>query len=291
MTSPDPLVTIADGLYALPPERFTAARDAAAKGSGDPAVAARVRRLKRPAVAAWAVNLLVRREAEQVEQALTVGASLREAAQAMDAAQLRELTRQRRQLTAALATTARGLAHESGVRLTASSTEQVEGVLTAGMLDATAADVIRTGLLVKAFTATGVEEVEPAAVLAVPEALGGRATPAAAPPAPSLRVVPESEQLRRERAEEALRAAAATVEEAEEERRVAEETLARWTARRLQVHDELDEARRRIADLEAEADRVDVEVEDAEIVHGDAAAALDEARAEHDRARAHLDRL
>jgi hypothetical protein len=291
VTSPEALVAVADQLYALPPEEFTAARDAAAKAADDKALAGRIRKLRRPAVAAWAVNLLVRREGPQVEQALALGASLREAADAMDSDQLRALTRQRRQLTSALATTARGLAHDAGVRLTDATTEQVEAVLTAGMLDATAADVVRTGQLLKAFTATGLDGVDPSELLAVPEAVGWRAAPSEAPPAPALRVVPESAQLKRERAEQAVAEAQDALTEAEEECRAADEALARWTARRLQVQDELDEARRRIAQLESDAEHVDVEVEDAEVVRADAAEALEAARAAHADALRRLSRL
>lgn len=301
MTSPDPaldaLWEVADRLYGLPADHFTAARDAAAKDAaagGDKALAARVRALRRPAVAAWAVNLLVRHDAAQVDAALDVGAGLREAAGALDAEQLRALTRQRRQLTAAMATTARGLARDGGVRLTGASTEQVEGVLTAAMLDARAADVVRTGQLLKAFTVTGLEETDPAALIAVPEAIGRRATPVEATPVEhgrGLRVVPESEELRRERAEEGLHEAAEELAAAEDDHRRAEEELARWTARRLQVHDELDEARRRVAQLESDADRVEVEVEDAEVVRADAADALAEAREAHRRAVRQRDRL
>ena len=115
----DPLLSIADELYALPPSDFTAARDALAKEhKADKELAARIKKLKKPGVAAWVVNLLVRREAEQVTQVLEVGAALREAQQGMDAAQLRELTKQRRALTHAVAGRACGVAADERQRLT-----------------------------------------------------------------------------------------------------------------------------------------------------------------------------
>ena len=70
--------------------------------------------LRKPSLAAWVVNLLVRREAEQVEQVLSMGAALREAQAAMSGDQLRELTRQRRQLTAVVTQQARSLAARPG---------------------------------------------------------------------------------------------------------------------------------------------------------------------------------
>ena len=54
-----------DALYALPLERFTPERDALAKdlaADGDRAGAARVKALRKPVVAAWAVNALARED-------------------------------------------------------------------------------------------------------------------------------------------------------------------------------------------------------------------------------------
>ena len=95
------LLALADRLYAGPVAGFTAARDAAAKAAGKED-GARVKALRKPTVAAWAVNLLVRREGEQIDQVLELGAGLRAAAESLDGDELRTLTRQRRQLTAAL---------------------------------------------------------------------------------------------------------------------------------------------------------------------------------------------
>ena len=112
---------------------------------GDKALAAQIKKLKKPSVAAWAVNLLVRRESEQIDSVLALAESLRAAAEALDGDELRALTRQRRQLTTALATSARSHAREAGVRLTGPVVDQVEGMLTAAMLDPVAAQVVRTG--------------------------------------------------------------------------------------------------------------------------------------------------
>ena len=69
MTDAD-LRAIAEELYGLRPEGFTEARTAAEKrvrSVGDRELAARVKALRRPAVSAWAVNLLVRERAALVE--------------------------------------------------------------------------------------------------------------------------------------------------------------------------------------------------------------------------------
>src|SRR5690242_20903024 len=114
MTPADGLVAIADRLYAEPVDTFTEARNTAAAQVEDRALSRQVKALKKPSTAAWAVNLLVRRDAAQIDQVLALGASLREAAASMQGEELRALTRQRRQLTAALATSARTLAREAG---------------------------------------------------------------------------------------------------------------------------------------------------------------------------------
>ena len=102
------LLEIADELYGLSLPEFTPARDARAKELKGTPLAAQVKALRKPSTAAWVVNLLVRRETEQVEQVLAVGAALREAQASMSGDELRALTRQRRQLTAAVTTQARG---------------------------------------------------------------------------------------------------------------------------------------------------------------------------------------
>ncbi|MEZ5193813.1 MAG: hypothetical protein R2734_15820 [Nocardioides sp.] len=109
------------------------------------------------------------------------------AAQAtLDAAQLRELTKQRRQLTAAVTGRARALAAEERQRVTVAVAEQVEGTLTTAMVDEGAERAVRSGLLVAALAATGVDAVDVAAAVALPAALGFTASPQeAAPSAPT----------------------------------------------------------------------------------------------------------
>jgi hypothetical protein len=289
----DPLVRIADAVYSGAAGDFVARRDAAARSVDDRALAQRVKALKKPSVAAWALNQLVRREGEQIEQVLTVGESLRQAAESLDGEELRTLTRQRRQLTAALATTARGIARDYDVRLTPPVVEQVEGMLNAAMLDPVAADVVRTGLVVSAFTSTGVSTLDVDSVLAVPSATGSRATPSAGPEVerPALSVVPEDEALRREKAQQAVADARSAADRARQEADKAQRGAARLDARRLQVQEEIDEVRRRLADLEDDAERVDEELERAQDKIAEAAEALQQAEAAHSSAVRRLDRL
>ena len=292
----DELAQIADRLYAGPAEAFTEARNAAAKATGDKALAAQVKKLKKPSVAAWAVNLLVRRESDQIASVLELAESLRAAAEALDGDELRALTRQRRQLTNALATTARSLARDAGVRLTEPVVEQVEGMLNAAMLDPVAAEVIRTGRVVTAFTSTGVSELDVDAVVALPDALDVRATPvdeesaeeAGAPV--SLHVVPD-DGAKLAAAEDALEEAAGQVSEAEGELAEVEKSIESLNARRLQLQGEADELRRRLAGIEDDVDQVDDDLEEAEEARGDAQVVLEEARRGQDAAEKALAKL
>ena len=236
------------------------------------------------------VNLLVRRETEQVDQVLQVGAALREAQEAMSGDELRALTRQRRQLTAAVTTRARGLARDEGQRVTEAVADQVEATLTAAMVDATCGRALRSGLLVAALAATGVDDADVAAAVAVPEALGferdrPRRRPAAA--RPDLHVVPDPDADAKARA-----AAQAALDEAEEAGRAtaraardeAGDAVAELEARSMQVQARIDELTRRIAELEGESEEVDDELGDAEEAATEAEAALAEATATRDAA-------
>jgi hypothetical protein len=282
------LLEIADRLYAEPLGDFTPARDAAAKeaSSGpdaDKELGARVKALKKPSIAAWAVNVLVRREGGQIDQVLSLGESLRAAAESMAGEELRTLTRQRRQLTHALAETARELAREHDVRLTSAVVDQVEGMLTAAMLDPVAARVVRSGLVLTAFTSTGVSEVDVAEVCAVPEAVdaeGGHRASATERAAPSLRLVPEDERVRREAARDRVEEAVRALDEAQDELTEVEATVKDLHARRLQLQGEMDELRRRLAALEDDVDAVDEDLEEAEAVQQDATGAVADAEAE-----------
>lgn len=275
------LLEAADQLYGLTLPEFTPARDALVKElkADDKELAAQVKALRKPSVAAWVVNLLVRREAEQVDQVLTVGAALREAQANLDGDELRALTRQRRQLTAAVTGTARAHAVDQGQKVTQSVADEVESTLTAAMLDPKAAEAVRSGLLVRSMSTTGLDDLDVAAYVAVPEAAGFVPTPLgepAPPEPPELHVVPDPDAAEKKRraAEEALATAEAEVDEATSVLQQADAHVAELEARSLQVQAEIDELRRRLGELESEQDEVDDE--------------LDEARAESESARAEV---
>lgn len=289
------LLEIADELYGLDLGDFTPTRDARAKELKGTDLAAPVKALRKPSTAAWVINLLVRHETEQVDQVLAVGAALREAQAAMSGEELRALTRQRRQLTAAVTTQARAVARERGLKVTAAVADQVEATLTAAMVDEGCAAAVRSGLLVTALAATGVDEVDLAGAVAVPDALGFRATarPAAEPARPDLHVVPDPDAGAKARAaaEDLLEQAEEALAGAQGEYDDAAAAYSDLEARSLQLQSEMDELRGRLAELESQAEEVDDELEEAEEARGEAEDALSEARRERDAARAALDRL
>lgn len=286
------LLEIADGLYALPLGEFTAARDARAKELKGTDLAGPVKALRKPSLPAWVVNLLVRRDAEQVTQVLDLGAALRDAATGMQGEELRALTRQRRQLTAAVTTGARALASGEGVKVTQAVADQVEATLTAAMLDVRCAEAVRSGLLVAALSSTGVDEVDLETAVAVPDALGFAATPTEKAP-PELHVVPDpdaDEKARtaaRERADEAARA----LEAARTEAGAAADAVAALEARALQLQAEADELKRRLASLEDQQEDLDDELSEAEAGRAEADEALAAAERDHAAAVRALDTL
>ena len=302
----DPLLSIAEELYSLAPAEFTPTRNEWAKRTrteGDRELAKRVTELRKPSMPAWVVNMLMRHQGEQMTQVLDLGASLRQAQADLDGEALRELTRQRRQLTTAVTTQGRTLAGELGQRVTEAVADQVQGTLHAAMVDEDAASAVRSGMLVTAIAATGVGKADVVDAVAVPAAIGLTPRPRAMPATKrtELTVVPDPEpapdaerlarEARRAAAQQAVDEAVAAAEEAQLKLRKARKRVTKVQARTLQAAAELEEARRRVGDLEHEMEGLDEEavtaedkVDRAEQRYAAAQEALEKARAELDQA-------
>jgi len=301
---------VVEELYGLTPAEFTEARNQAAtalKGS-DRALSDRVKSLRKPATAAWVVNMLVRHNAEEMSQVLDLGESLRQAQADLDGDALRELARQRRRLIGAVAGKGTALARDLGLRTSESVQRQVEETLHAAMIDTDAAAAVRTGLLVDALSATGVGSLKVATAVADHTALGGpgpravRSTGSTSAPARSteLSVVPEvdPEEKRREARREARKAAQEAVRAAKADRATARKDLAEQEkavsdlqASTLQVNGEIDELRRRIDTLEDRLEKLDDEAETAGQDRDEAAEGVALAESALAEAEAELDRL
>ncbi|MBA3524707.1 MAG: hypothetical protein H0T85_09195, partial [Geodermatophilaceae bacterium] len=183
MTGADPFDAIADELYGLLPEEFTAARTEAekrAKADGDKTLAAQVKQLRKPTVSAWLANLLARERPEQLDPLAELGAAFLEAQTNLEGEQLRELSRQRHRLVAALVSEARKLAARRGVRTTETAVRELEQTLEATLADPTAAVTVQAGRLTTALLHTGFGPGT-AARSGSPTASGGAAAPTKRP--------------------------------------------------------------------------------------------------------------
>jgi hypothetical protein len=144
-----------DELYATPPPEFVSRREiltAAARTDGRVEDARRIHAARRPSLAAWTMNLLLRSEPEESRRFLELGRALREAYQSLDADGIKELSEQRRSIVAAMSRQAAGLAAEAGHRLSEPVRRDVEATLRAVLADQEAADRWATGRLDSALT-------------------------------------------------------------------------------------------------------------------------------------------
>jgi hypothetical protein len=211
--APDPLTAAADELYALTPDEFTAARNAKAKQAADRDLIAQIRQLHKPSPAAWVSNALVRFRSGQIDELLTLGASLREAQDDLDRDALATLSKQRRQLVAAMAREGGALAESLGHRVTTSVLDEVASTLHAAMADPDAATALRTGRLVRSLSTIGFERVDLSGAVAVPGAPARSVRPVSPSPDRNAEQEAVERELRRaEREAEAARERAATAE-------------------------------------------------------------------------------
>ncbi|MCM6773022.1 hypothetical protein NDR87_04785 [Nocardia sp. CDC159] len=137
-------------LYGLDPGEFVRARDAqvkAARTAGDRELAAAIGKLRRPTVAAWAVNLLARAAGEEVGALLNLGAALRDAQRRLSGDELRTLTSQRQQVVNALSHKAGQLAETHGRPLGEAVLREIGQTLHAALADSDVAEQVRNGTL------------------------------------------------------------------------------------------------------------------------------------------------
>jgi hypothetical protein len=144
---------IADELYGLPPEEFTATRtqyEKKAKAAGDREAAARIHGLAKPNVTAWLANQLAREHRDELAPLLEVGAALRDATNKLDGDQLRTLSRQQHQLVYALVQQARQLARAAGRSVSEEAARALEETLHAALAHEEAARLLLAGQLTEA---------------------------------------------------------------------------------------------------------------------------------------------
>jgi hypothetical protein len=282
-----------DDLYGLAldrfiPERTELARALRADKRRDEAAA--VAALRKPSVAAWAVNQLIRSQGTAVQELYAAGDAVRDAqadllAGSGDGRALRAANERERAAVDTLVAAARGLLDSDGHELSSSVIERVGETLHAAALDEDAREQVRAGCLERELRHVGLGLGESVFAPAPPPA-------AKAPKAPAKRRKPDAAQgeTKQQRAERAR----AAREQAETEKRLEREReAARKAARSAETT-----ARRR-AERSAHALRAaQKRHERAAQALGEADEALAAARAEaqaaaaeHKRAKAALERL
>lgn len=264
-------------LYALAPEEFTAARDAAAKqakADGDAALATQVKALRKPSVAAWLVNLLATQEADLLEQLLQLGPALAQAQAQGQADDLRQLGAQRRELVGAVASRAVELGGRSA---TTALREEVSATLEAALADPPSADAVRSGRLVRALSYAGFGGVDLSGAVGGPERQ------------PTAKVVEPDDGVAAAQAA-ALDAAGRLDDRVREcERREQQRVAAEQ--RSGQAHQAVDRARQGLHEAEAAAAEADQQRTAADRASEKAVDAVRKAQRAEEQARAELDRL
>lgn len=272
------LADVAARLYALPFDDFVTARTAAAKDAaaakGQRILAAEVRSLPKPSVAAWTVNMLAARRPEILRELTGLGGSMRAAQSSLDALELRRLGHERRQLLGSAVKSAREIAEQQGRRISGAIATEVEATLRAATADEGAAAAVQSGRLLRGLSADGVDVVDLSGAVALPDlVLPATAEPVRAPGTsadavrtghaarkggvqPRLRAVRQeprrSTPSALERARALLRDAEDAAEAAARETRNHEEELAESTDLAAELADAVRTLREQLAALEPE---------------------------------------
>ena len=252
-----------DDLYGAPLDRFVPQRAEMTKAlrkEGRREEAAEVAALRKPSVAAWAVNQLIRTQARSVKDLFDAGDALRRAHEQAasgrgDAQALRKATQEERAAVDTLIEAARGLLTSDGHELSPSVIDRVAETLRAAALDPDARAQVGDGRLERELRHVGLGflgDTGPAAPAPAPK--GKAPAPKGKKPAPKgkqdqerkaaeARERERSQARERERAQ-ALKDARATEKDARRELERAQKAAGSAQARRDKAAAALDDAER-----------------------------------------------
>jgi hypothetical protein len=190
----DALEAAVDELYARPPDGFIAARTAIVerlKVDGDAEAAAEVAKLRKPSVAAWAVDRLAREHPDDIGALIVAGQELASAQRKVsaggDADAMRDAADERKRLVDRLVRAAAAALKAADMSAARATLDKVSDTLLAIATDEDAADRVRRGVLDKELPAPagfGDERLD-AALLASVTALPTRGPAADAPSGPT----------------------------------------------------------------------------------------------------------
>lgn len=239
-----------EGLYALPRDDFIPARTEMArrlKAAGRSDEAAGVAKLRKPTVAAWAVNQLARSEARMLDELVKAGERLKKAQRS--GKDLRTATAERRRLIDQLVRSATAILKDAGHGDSPSTLQGVAHSLEAMATDADALDQIRRGVLEKELPApAGFGEL--AGLQLVPQ---GKEEPS---PKGRRRAPPKVDQKARERVDRLTTQA----DEAEAEARTLAEVAAKAERAAMRSRNEAQRAEDRATKARERADRAAAEL-------------------------------
>ena len=169
-TTPNAVLAAAmRSLYAVTPEEFMAERRrvvAEAKAAGEPALAAELGRLRKPSLAAWAVNLLAREAPDLVDGLADLGGRMRDAQGRLDTDTLTSLRPERDALLAEVVATTVQLVTDAGRTCSQAAQQDVRATAIAALADEQAMTAVASGQLTRALSYSGFGEVDLAEAVA-----------------------------------------------------------------------------------------------------------------------------
>ncbi len=268
-----------DDLYGLPLDQFIPERTALVRElrkAGERERAGEVAALRKPSVAAWAVNQLVRTQRKPVADLLEAGDALRAAQDDVlagrgDAQSLRASVEHERAAVDALTEAARGLLSSEGQELSETMIERVSDTLHAAALDDEARAQVQRGRLERELQHVGLGGFSALGGGGAPAPRGGRGTATTKAGADATKGGADGKKKAGERAAERDRTAREQAKAQDEARREARATEreARRRAERAGRAAKLalerrDKAAEALREAEADLDAAEAQARDAE---------------------------
>ena len=264
-----------EDLYGLPLEEFTPARDALAKelkAAGRKDEAAEVKSLRKPSVAAWALNRVAREHPDAVESLRSAGAVLREAqeeAMSGDAGRLRDAGRALAEEVDRVAGLGGDVLRAAGRPASAAQQEKIVATLRTAAVDDEAGDALARGVLVEELESTGFSLLGAGAgASSVPARPGTKKAPAKPSADGDRKPLPGAE--RAPKKPKASKEALESVEAARRELRRCDAAADMAATRARRKAERAETAAKRAAEAQREAEEARAEAEEAA---GDAEAA------------------
>lgn len=156
-------------LYAVGPDEFMATRSrlvAEAKAASDTAAATEIGRLRKPSLAAWAVNLTAREAEDVVADLVDLGERMRSAQSRLDAAALTGMRKERDATVEVYVRAATRAVSDAGRSLSAAAQQEVRATAIAALADEQASAAVTSGQLTRSLSYSGFGEVDLAEALA-----------------------------------------------------------------------------------------------------------------------------